>query len=289
MRERSHQGIVEIEGVAGMRGGAFLCGVEFVHLVHREREQLVVRQRERLARGERKRPIAGSDVVGPARLEPPGGRQEPEQDAKRHPLLVPAQDDRQEVGVRESAPATDGVVDVGLQLVPRNGERDGRGISSAAQDLLLAHPGEGVQVHQDGVVSGDRQGGAVVILRGIAGVEEQLVGVSESRFGGHAGTDRAHAERIHTATLRVHRRRENRGGHDCASTDLTKRHRIRSSAGKRSREMAARYRTARPAAGKRARDAASLLVATLMLKGSVLRFGSRSCIGPRTAVCSRPR
>src|SRR5258706_9493830 len=100
--------------------------VEFVHLKCGERKAIVPRQVKGLSGGQSVRPIARTDIVGCARAESSGGREEAVHHANRSAGPAPAQDNGQIVGVRKSAAPTEVTLNVGSQIVLRERERGGR-------------------------------------------------------------------------------------------------------------------------------------------------------------------
>ena len=189
----------------------------------REGHRVIAGELHGLPRRQCRCPIPRPDVVAGALGETPGRSEEADKGADRGALLVPTEDERQVVRIRESASATELPVDIGDQLVLRDRQRRDSRVVRASKERLPAHPHEGVHVHDDGVLATHRQRRPVIRFGLVARIEQQLIRVREAGVRRDAGANGRHAERIHAAALRVRtRRHEHANGQQYGPTQLAR-------------------------------------------------------------------
>ena len=176
---RTHQRVVQVERLTGMNTRALLRRVEFVHLERGEDSDACRRSDKTFV------PTTGraSNTRNPRccsrpAVNRPVGARKPYIDPNVGALRAPAQDEWQVIGIRESAAAADLAVNVRCQIVFREGQSGGRGVSRS-ENPLRAHPGQRVHIHHDRVEAGYGKRSPVIVLGLIARIEEQLVRVGE--------------------------------------------------------------------------------------------------------------
>src|SRR5215469_2412546 len=165
-------------------------------------------------------PVAGADIVVGTNIKFPGRRKESVNSPNICPLCAPSENERLIIRVGQSATTTDSSRSIRRERVvgDRDRRRHGKSRASYKVQLLFADPDKTIHIHHHRVLACG-ENFATRTLGLIAGVEQKLIDVRDSRLRRDPGVGCAHSQGVYTPDLGYNRQR-----HHADHSEKTKGH-----------------------------------------------------------------